>query len=560
MAQRCRWSWTACALISGLLVLFAVPCRAQQGDGGRIGAATDGDSTSYVHILTPGDKGEWPLTARAGETVIVSVVSTTFDPAAEIVDAAGKVLAQNDDVRPGEQDALLLYRFATPGEYKVLVKGFKSAAGGRYSLTVRRFLPTDLRRGERIASVLGRTHLQWHRFSAVAGETLVVTTRSAVFEPTPMIFAPNGERVAADARTLNAGQTSSLVFRAESAGDYYLRVATNNDSVGGYAVTVAPARVAPITLGTAGPKRHLEAGGLDLWTFAGNAGDLLRIEASAAGAGAGASVFLSALPAAGKAGAAPETGESAESPVRLPSDPKARGAIVMLLRRSGNYQVEVSQPSGLATDYALRLAPDVKPWPAGQEIDGKLAIGESAYWAIDGKAGQIVRLAALAEPFDINLELYNARGERIDANDDGDGKRNAQLTDLIKETGRYLVRVCSFGNGGSGPYKLVRRPDPTRPLQLGGRVEANLGVGGSDVWSFRGKAGQTVILSVRSQDFDPHATVFGPDAIEVANDAANHDGADSLLSMHLPLDGVYTIWISARSAGGKYLIHLVDAD
>ena len=55
-------------------------------------------------------------------------------------------------------------------------------------------------------------------------------------------------------------------------------------------------------------------------------------------------------------------------------------------------------------------------------------------------------------------------------------------------------------------------------------------------------------------------TVFGPDAIEVANDDAKREGTDSLVSLHLPLDGVYTLWVSARNAGGKYIIHLVDAD
>ena len=129
-----------------------------------------------------------------------------------------RVLAQNDDVRPGDQDSLILYRFPVAGEYKVLVKGFKSVAGGQYTLTIRRFIPTDLRRGERNATVLGNTHLQWHRFSAVAGETLVVTTRSAVFDPEPQIYAPNGERVLGDTRSWNGGRTASLVFRAESHG------------------------------------------------------------------------------------------------------------------------------------------------------------------------------------------------------------------------------------------------------------------------------------------------------------------------------------------------------
>ena len=74
-------------LVLALLALWPLHSSAQQGRGGIV---SEGDSTSYRHILTPGDRGEWALTVRAGETVIVFVTSTTFDPAAEIVDAAGK--------------------------------------------------------------------------------------------------------------------------------------------------------------------------------------------------------------------------------------------------------------------------------------------------------------------------------------------------------------------------------------------------------------------------------------------------------------------------------------
>ncbi|HLK58643.1 MAG TPA: PPC domain-containing protein [Chthonomonadaceae bacterium] len=549
-----------------LLALLPGPGWAQGGQGGGFGGGRgggglpevrEGDIATYKHILTPGDRGEWPLTIKAGETVIVFVTSDTFDPAAEIVDAAGKVLAQNDDVHPGDQDSLILYRFPAAGQYKILVKGFKSVAGGQYSLTLRRFLPTDLRRGERNATVLGRNHLQWHRFSATAGETLVVTGRSAIFNPNMEIYAPNGEQITADRRSLNGGRTESSVFRAETKGDYYLRIASGNNT-GGYAVTVAAARVAPIAIGAVSPNRHLDAGGLDLWTFNGTAGDLLHVQARAGSTGV--SVAIKYLPPAAKEGAPADAAPAGEDLVRLPSDPKGRGELIALLRSAGSYQVEVSQPLGLEAEYTLSVERDVKPWAAGADLNSKLVLGGSDYWAIEGKAGQVVRLAGLAEPFDITLELYNPRGERIEANDDGDGGRNALLTALLKETGRYLLRVSAFGDGGSGPYRLVRRPDPTRPIQIGARVEENLGTGSSDIWSFRGKAGQAVILSVRSQDFGSRVTVFGPDAIEVASDESGREGDNCLFSIRLPLDGVYTIWVSAPSAGGKYVIHLVDAD
>ncbi len=150
--------------------------------------------------------------------------------------------------------------------------------------------------------------------------------------------------------------------------------------------------------------------------------------------------------------------------------------------------------------------------------------------------------------------------DRIESNDDGGGGHNAAITALLKEPGRYLLRVHAFGDGGSGPYRVQHKRDPVRAIKLGGRTEGSVGAGSSDIWSFEGKAGQTVILSVRSHDFDTHAVVFGPDAIEIANDDNGRDDTDSLISVRLPLTGVYTLWVSSRNAGGKYVVRLVDAE
>ena len=544
--------------LSAMCILFPLSAaRAQGGMGGSLGAQNVGDSNSYKHILTPGDRGEWPLSVSAGETVIVFVTSSSFDPAAQIVGAAGKVLAENDDVRPGDQDSLILYRFVTAGDYKILVKGFKSAAGGQYTLTVRRFKPIDIKRDERNAIIMNKRRVQWHRFAAAAGETLVVTARSAVFGPDTEIYAPNGEQVERENRSYNGNHTSTSVFRAETKGDYYLRVTPDNGSNGGYAVTVAPAHVAALSLGIR-TERRLAAGGLDLWTFEGKAGDLIHVEASSQGPAL--AVSLKRLSQGEKASQSSEAGGNNEGPVMLPVDPKNHGELNALLRSKGRYQVEVAQSNGTPVDYNVVAAPAARAWNGQLEAAGKLNIGGTDYWEFDGKAGQIIRIAGNSVTFDIVLELYNSRGERVEINDDGGGEHNALLTGLLKQTGHFLVRVSSLGNGGSGTYQLFKKPDPTKPILVGSRTEGRLGSGSSDVWSFTGKAGQTVILSVRSLDFDAQVTVFGPDAVEVGSDTGDHETSDSLLSLHLPLNGVYTIWVSSRHDGGKYIVHLVDAD
>jgi hypothetical protein len=570
-------SWPACAAIltmAPVLLLAAngvVLAQGGQGgfggggfgggQGGRAGRALDSDSAdgaTFTHILTPGDRGEWPIAAREGEVIIVSVSSTVFDPAVEVVDAGGKVLASNDDVRPGVQDARVLFRFPKAGSYKVLVKGFKSAAGGQYTVTIHRFVALDVPIGARTAGNLARKQSQWLRFPAEAGQTLVVTARAASFEPGLLIYSPTGERFDADSLFSAGGRTERVVFRAETKGDYYVRLSSPSISNASFSVTVAIARVTPTTIGEVGPNRTLEPGGLDIWTFPGKAGDLVRIEARAAGAPVAATVEF--VPPPAKPGEAAPSEEASGTLVRLPSDPKAMGRAVALLKRNGTYQVTVAQPLGMGTAYTLSSARPEKSWDGEAQTGATLGLGDSDYWALDGTPGQILRCQGAADQFDVSLELYDPNGERIEYNDDGAGSRNALMTALLRERGRYLMRVHAFGDGGSGSYRLRRTVNPVRPLALGVRTDGDVGSGSEEIWSFTGKAGQTVIISARSSEFDTYVRLFGPDGLETATGDDGGEGTDSLMAVKLPLEGIYTLWVSPKSGAGKYSLRVMDAD
>jgi len=54
----------------------------------------EGEESTFNHILTPGDKAEWPLTLRDGETIVATASSKVFDPAIQGGRLHGKVIAE----------------------------------------------------------------------------------------------------------------------------------------------------------------------------------------------------------------------------------------------------------------------------------------------------------------------------------------------------------------------------------------------------------------------------------------------------------------------------------
>ena len=85
-------------------------------------------------ILTPGDRVEWKVSGKKGQTVFLTVTSTVFDPALAILDKNDKQLAFNDDQQDGDQSPYLSFYFPDDEEYKIIVKNYHSTAGGSFKL------------------------------------------------------------------------------------------------------------------------------------------------------------------------------------------------------------------------------------------------------------------------------------------------------------------------------------------------------------------------------------------------------------------------------------------
>ena len=105
------------------------------------------------------------------------------------------------------------------------------------------------------------------------------------------------------------------------------------------------------------------------------------------------------LPSGDKADSQIDSAGGEDALTALPVGPKRPGDLIAMVRRTGTYQLDVGQPQGLPMDYTLSTAPATKPWPAGADPAGRLPIGGSDYWAINGKAGQVLKLEGQAEPF-----------------------------------------------------------------------------------------------------------------------------------------------------------------
>jgi hypothetical protein len=224
------------------------------------------------------------------------------------------------------------------------------------------------------------------------------------------------------------------------------------------------------------------------------------------------------------------------------------------------------------------------PIRIGQVVNSELTASDPTISATDkshykgfvyhGRRGEAIRVTMKSSAFDSFLSLGQLNAGAFSMrrfNDDGAGGTDAQIDYTLPEDGDYLIRANSVEES-TGAFTLsVEQGVPAGPvvnhaISMGQTVTGSLsdrspqeGDGTFyEQYTFRGRAGQTVQVTMRSKDFDSYLNIGSLAGAEYASAKTDDDGAggnDSRLVYTLPADGDYAIHANSvsRATGGYTL-------
>jgi S1-C subfamily serine protease len=192
-------------------------------------------------------------------------------------------------------------------------------------------------------------------------------------------------------------------------------------------------------------------------------------------------------------------------------------------------------------------------------------------YSFEGRSGQVVDIEMSSAEVDSYIILLSPQGRDVGQDDDSGGNRNARLRFALPEDGTYTILANSYGTRETGSYSLSvvegSNSEPgassgqvaisNLPIRAEGILGSNspiLSVDGSryEEYVFAGRAGQRVIISLESQDFDPYLALLGPnDALIGENDDVSNNSLNSGLSVTLPVDGLYRVIANTYDASGS---------
>lgn len=212
----------------------------------------------------------------------------------------------------------------------------------------------------------------------------------------------------------------------------------------------------------------------------------------------------------------------------------------------------------------------------GQTVEGNLAAAatnaactpdgpEVRSYRFSGQAGQRIQVTMTADDFDTLVEIGKLDGcsfVSLGSNDDGAGPEdglNSRLVARLPETQTYVIRARSLSDTGVGKFNLALTGLPALPgaptpiaLTLDNKVEGELTSGdavitdaatpmydeagmegGSSIiessrpyhlYSLAGTAGQEILLSLDSEEFDAFLDAGANTPLGFASVASNDDG------------------------------------
>jgi hypothetical protein len=199
-------------------------------------------------------------------------------------------------------------------------------------------------------------------------------------------------------------------------------------------------------------------------------------------------------------------------------------------------------------------------------------------FTIQARGGEEITFDLRSRQFDTYLIVVGPDGAR-EENDDFDGDLDHSVVTIDEaERGRYRVMVTSYEEGETGRYELRvemggHRPgeDPRRgaeTIRVGqsrdGRLEWSDGRIPSgefrDLYEFRGRPGQHILVELVSEEFDPYLIVAAGYREPLENDDADGRYDYSRIELTLSSNGTARITVTSYEPGetGRYRLRVVD--
>ncbi len=551
--------------------------RDQQNNLASAVRAIESDISLYLGgvesqaLLTPTEYCDWKLKVKAGQIVLSEVRSDTFDPALEIVDSQGKVVAANDDRYPGDQRPLLFWRSDKDGTYTLRVRCFSDRAGGQFYM---RQVVSDCIDITTDLAVERKFDRQCQFFLCVpmkAGQIKQVYSENPdpkqYTSPSGIVtLSPIGLPTLHLERAVNPPIPNTIVAPVD--GNYYVLEAMNEP--GPKIIRVGAKEIVPQRPAKADGsyKATGVSGAPVLMSVSVKAGEIL--EATAPDLQLGASIAI---------GEEPDFSlYDLSKPEKNPFYPRAKDSnadkgplyailpgrardsrvVVFTALRDATLWVSAVGIGSKDRSFALLVKPANRDFREGSNKGNRLQIGKYDYWSFDAKVGDVMSFGFKANDFAQYIVVRDPGHSEIWRAQAAPDQTSLDWSLIAKKPGRYLVAVSAMGDGGGGSYELIRRTFHAMEFSKGSPAAGSISSGETQVWKLTIKAHEPLMLHWSSPLWRFSASVRDEKGSEVGLPLIRVDPENQYAILASDQPATYILVLTGTGQRSSYRIELED--
>jgi hypothetical protein len=483
------------------------------------------NGANHVAILAANTTNLYQFTPNAGDTIILRIGTTNFNPFIQVRGPGGGIVASAGSGTAGTRDAVLSVTATNPGAYTVGASSWFAGGAGGYNLRLADIpgaftvSPGDeggtLINGAATQGTIDLGDLDMWTFTANVGDSIVLSMGGVNFNPELDLYGPTGKLIATGGSGTAGTRYALISVTATNSGTFTVVASSWYGNLSGpYTLYLAhipePFVVSPgdqggtLTNGAAS-SGTIDVGDLDMWTFTANPGDSIVLRM-------GGTNFNPQIDLYGPTGKLIDTGGNGVSGNR-------DALISVTATNSGTFTVVASSWYGsLSGPYTLHLAHIPEPFVVspgdqggaltnGAATPGTIDLGDLDIWTFTANAGDSITLRMGGVNFNPEIDLYGPTGKLLATGGNGvSGTRDALISVTATNSGTFTVVASSWYPNLNGPYTLhlARVPGTfvVSPGDQGGSLvngAANAGtidIGDLDMWSFTANAGDSILLRI----------------------------------------------------------------
>ncbi len=477
-------------------------------------------------ILTPGESVDWPLTMKAGDIVVGEAQSDSFDPAAEILDDAGKKLAENDDRYPGDQRPLLFWRCVKDGAYTFRVRSYQGKAGGQVFARFNTYATINLNTGPMVEAVVDATKPFMARISMKAGQVMDFVSEK-MGEGNYLNYQFNGiiysNGLPERAPSLSAGISPAIrALVAPLDSDYYIMYSPVGYGSGSGRIRLGARVIPPVKPNFEGTSYTAKARTQAPALFEINVkpGDLL--EASTLDLNADCALKISEAPDLSGFAIDPKKPELNPFFPRLKSLPagdgpaldflpkRARDGRIAVFRARRNAKLWIASDGAGPVDktFTLQVKPAAMLLPEDKANERKLQIANTDYWAFDAKAGDVMTLNCKSSAFSLSSVVRDPDLAEIRHFEAALDQTTDNWKMIVQKPGIYVVGVACGGNGGGGDYTVTRNVLHATEFTRDAPAKGEIVEGQTQVWKFKANPKEPLFVHWNSADWSYDVAIY----------------------------------------------------